>query len=280
MIAATLRNRPPTFWIPMLLCALIFLASLFAAQLAPYDPYATNPQMILAPPSGDHPFGTDNYGRDILSRILAGGRTSIFSALFIILAASSFGSLVGLLAGYYRGRADAVLMRITDIFQAFPDIVLAIAVAGVLGGGLCNAVLALVATTWTQYARIARSAVITVKEETYIHAARLSGCSDARILFLHILPNIAGPLVVTAVLHVSIMMMGLAGLSYLGIGVKIPEAEWGAMISEGQRYLQRAPWAALAPSGVMVAVMMVFNMFGDQLRDLLDPKMCERRADV
>ena len=117
-----------------------------------------------------------------------------------------------------------------------------------------------------------------MKEEPYIHAARLSGCDDARILILHILPNIAGPLIVTAVLQVSIMMMGLAGLSYLGIGIKIPEAEWGAMISEGQKYLQQAPWAALAPSGVMVAVMMVFNMFGDQVRDLLDPKTRENRV--
>ena len=278
MRISMIEHLPPAFRISALVCALILFAALFAGQLVPYDPYETNPQLILAPPSGEHLLGTDNYGRDILSRILAGGRTSIFSALFIVLAASSLGSLVGLLAGYYRGRADALLMRITDIFQAFPVIVLAIAVAGVLGGGLFNAVLALVATTWTQYARIARSAAIAAKEETYIHAARLSGCGDMRILLLHILPNIAGTLVVTAVLHISIIMMGLAGLSYLGIGVKIPAAEWGAMISEGQKYLQQAPWAVLAPSAVMVAVMMVFNLFGDLLRDLLDPKMRERRA--
>ena len=260
------------------LVALILIASLFSAQLAPYDPYVTDPQLILKAPSAEHLLGTDNYGRDILSRILAGGKTSIFAALFIILVAGSLGSLIGLLAGYYRGRMDAMLMRVTDIFQAFPDIVLAIAVAGVLGGGLFNAVLALILTTWTQYARLARSAAAAAREETYIHAARLSGCSDVRILFGHILPNIAGPLVITAVLHVSTMMMGLAGLSYLGIGVQIPAAEWGAMISEGQKYLQQAPWAALAPSAVMVAVMMVFNMFGDQLRDLLDPKMREKRV--
>ena len=272
MLSAFLQT-PRLFRALALLAALILIAALCAAQLAPYDPYATDPQLILKPPSAEHLLGTDNYGRDILSRILAGGRTSIFSALLIILIAGSFGSMIGLLAGYYRGRMDAVLMRITDIFQAFPDIVLAIAVAGVLGGGLFNAVLALILTTWTQYARLARSAAVAAKEETYIHAARLSGCSDARILFLHILPNIAGPLLITAILHVSTMMMGLAGLSYLGIGVQIPAAEWGAMISEGQKYLQQAPWAALAPSAVMVAVMMVFNMFGDQLRDLLDPKM-------
>ena len=270
-------TKPPLlFRVLALLSALILITSLFSAQLAPYDPYATDPQLILKAPSAEHLLGTDNYGRDILSRILAGGKTSIFSALFIILAAGSLGSMIGLLSGYYRGRMDAVLMRVTDVFQAFPDIVLAIAVAGVLGGGLFNAVLALIVTTWTQYARIARSAAVTVKEETYIQAAQLSGCSDARILFGHILPNIAGPLIVTAVLHVSTMMMGLAGLSYLGIGVQIPAAEWGAMISEGQKYLQQAPWAALAPSAVMVAVMMVFNMFGDQLRDLLDPKTREK----
>lgn len=269
-------KTPLLFRVLALLSALILITSLFSAQLAPYDPYATDPQLILKAPSAEHLLGTDNYGRDILSRILAGGKTSIFSALFIILAAGSLGSMIGLLSGYYRGRIDAVLMRFTDIFQAFPDIVLAIAVAGVLGGGLFNAVLALIVTTWTQYARIARSAAVTVKEETYIQAAQLSGCSDARILFGHILPNIAGPLIVTAVLHVSTMMMGLAGLSYLGIGVQIPAAEWGAMISEGQKYLQQAPWAALAPSAVMVAVMMVFNMFGDQLRDLLDPKAREK----
>ena len=269
-------KTPLLFRVLALLSALILITSLFSAQLAPYDPYATDPQLILKAPSAEHLLGTDNYGRDILSRILAGGKTSIFSALFIILAAGSLGSMIGLLSGYYRGRMDAVLMRVTDVFQAFPDIVLAIAVAGVLGGGLFNAVLALIVTTWTQYARIARSAAVTVKEETYIQAAQLSGCSDARILFGHILPNIAGPLIVTAVLHVSTMMMGLAGLSYLGIGVQIPAAEWGAMISEGQKYLQQAPWAALAPSAVMVAVMMVFNMFGDQLRDLLDPKTQEK----
>ena len=269
-------RTPPLFRALTLLAALILIVSLFSAQLAPYDPYVTDPQLILKAPSAEHLLGTDNYGRDILSRILVGAKTSIFAAFFIILAAGSLGSLIGLLSGYYRGRMDAVLMRTTDVFQAFPDIVLAIAVAGVLGGGLVNAILALIATTWTQYARIARSAAIAAKEETYILAARLSGCTDTRLLFGHILPNIAGPLIVTAVLHISTMMMGLAGLSYLGIGVQIPAAEWGAMISEGQKYLQQAPWAALAPSAVMVAVMMVFNMFGDQLRDLIDPKTREK----
>lgn len=131
---------------------------------------------------------------------------------------------------------------------------------------------ALVLTAWTQYARLARSSTIAIKEETFIHAARLGGCSDREIIFLHILPNIVGPLIVTATLHVSGMMMGIAGLSFLGLGVQVPEAEWGSMISEGRYCLQNAPWVALAPSAVMVSVMLVFNLFGDQVRDLLDPK--------
>jgi len=262
-----------------LVLAAIILSGIFAPQLAPMNPFEPNMAVRLQPPSAAHLLGTDALGRDLLSRTIYGGRSALLLSLVSTVLALGIGTLVGLLAGYYRGRMDAMLMRVTDIFQAFPDIVLAIAVAGVLGGGLVNAVLALIVTTWTQYARIARSAAVAAKEETYIQAARLSGCSDVRILFGHILPNIAGPLVVTAVLHVSSMMMGLAGLSYLGIGVKIPAAEWGAMISEGQKYLQQAPWAVLAPSAVMVAVMMVFNLFGDLLRDLLDPKMRERRAD-
>ena len=252
---------------------LILVVSLFAAQLAPYDPYATDPQLILQPPAAAHPCGTDNYGRDLLSRILFGARTSIGAALLIILIAGTGGSLIGLLAGFFRGRTGALLMRITDIVQAFPSLILAIAVAGILGGGLMNAILALMLTTWTQYARLARSMTLAAAEETYVQAAWLSGCSRMRILFVHILPNIAGTLITTAVMHISTMMMGLAALSYLGIGVKIPDAEWGAMISEGQKYLRQAPWAALAPSIVMISVMMVFNFFGDALRDHLDPKM-------
>ena len=253
--------------------ALILIVSLFAAQLAPYDPYATDPQLILQPPTAAHPCGTDNYGRDLLSRILFGARTSICAALLIILVAATGGSLIGLLAGFFRGRTGALLMRITDIVQAFPSLILAIAVAGILGGGLMNAILALMLTTWTQYARLARSMTLAAAEETYVQAAWLSGCSRMRILFVHILPNIAGTLITTAVMHISTMMMGLAALSYLGIGVKIPDAEWGTMISEGQKYLRQAPWAALAPSIVMISVMMVFNLFGDALRDHLDPKM-------
>ena len=245
-----------SMWCLLGIILFIILFSLISPYLAPNDPYLTHSDNILAAPDMNHLFGTDNHGRDVLSRVMVGSRSSIFAAFAIIAC----------------GKTDACLMRVTDIFLAFPDILLAIAVAGILGGSLLNAMFALVLTAWTQYARLARSSTIAIKEETFIHAARLGGCSDGEIIFLHILPNIAGPLIVTATLHVSGMMMGLAGLSFLGLGVQVPEAEWGSMISEGRYCLQNAPWVALAPSAVMVSVMLVFNLFGDQVRDLLDPK--------
>lgn len=267
-----ITNLPKSFWVLVLLIMVLLVLSLFSSVLTPYDPYETNTSMVLQPPSAEHPFGTDSHGRDLLSRVIVGSKTSIFSAFALIVATGTLGMLVGMISGYYGGWVDSVLMRITDVFLSFPDIILAIAVAGVLGGGLLNAMLALFITTWTQYARLARSSTIAVKEEAYIHAAKLSGCSSIRILFIHILPNILGPLIVTATLHISGMMMGIAGLSFLGLGVKVPQAEWGSMISEGRKYLQTAPWVAIYPSLVMVAVMMLFNLFGDQVRDLLDPK--------
>lgn len=166
--ARAVHHMPPLLRLFAGASVLILVVSLFAAQLAPYDPYATDPQLILQPPSAAHPCGTDGYGRDLLSRILFGARTSICAALLIILVAATGGSLIGLLAGFFRGRTDALLMRIVDIVQAFPSLILAIAVAGILGGGLTNAVLALMLTTWAQYARLARSMTLAAAEETYV----------------------------------------------------------------------------------------------------------------
>ena len=246
-----------SMWCLLGIILFIILFSLISPYLAPNDPYLTHSDNILAAPDMNHLFGTDNHGRDVLSRVMVGSRSSIFAAFAIIACAGTLGSFVGLMGGYFGGKVDACLMRVTDIFLAFPDILLAIAVAGILGGSLLNAMFALVLTAWTQYARLARSSTIAIKEETFIHAARLGGCSDREIIFLHILPNIAESLIVTATLHVSGMMMGLAGLSFLGLGVQVPEAEWGSMISEGRYCLQNAPWVALAPSAVMVSVMLV-----------------------
>lgn len=272
------KNLPRSFYVLLGIVAVLLLLSLFSGFLVPHDPYETS-GAILKAPSMEHLMGTDEHGRDVLSRVIIGSKTSIFSAFILIAMAGTFGTLIGLVGGYYGGKIDTILMRITDLFLAFPDMILAVAVAGILGGGLINAMLALFITTWTQYARLARSSTIAIKKEEFIQAARLSGCSELRILTVHVLPNIVGPLIVTATLHVSGMMIGIAGLSFLGLGVKVPEAEWGSMISVGRNYLQSAPWIALGPSVVMVSVMMVFNLLGDEIRDIFDPKSSSRKIE-
>lgn len=270
------KNISKSFYVLLIIIGVLLLLSLFSEYLVPFDPFETGGNVLEAP-SKTHLFGTDEHGRDVLSRVIIGSKTSIFSAFILIAISGTIGTFIGLLGGYYGGWVDNVLMRITDVFLGFPDMILAIAVAGILGGGLINAMIAMVVTTWTQYARLARSSTISIKEEDFIHAAKIGGCSNLRVLFVHILPNIIGPLVVTATLHISGMMMGLAGLSFLGLGVKVPEAEWGSMISQGRKYLQTSPWMALAPTIVMVLVMMLFNLLGDQVRDIIDPKNKENK---
>ena len=190
-----------SMWCLLGIILFIILFSLISPYLAPDDPYLTHSDNILAAPDMNHLFGTDSHGRDVLSRVMVGSRNSIFAAFAIIACAGTLGSFVGLMGGYFGGKTDACLMRVTDVFLAFPDILLAIAVAGILGGSLLNAMFALVLTAWTQYARLARSSTIAIKEETFIHAARLGGCSDGEIIFLHILPYLSayhGPFVNSA----------------------------------------------------------------------------------
>ena len=182
------------------------------------------------------------------------------------------GTAVGLFCGYMGGWIDTVLMRISDIFLAFPGLVFALAVAGVLGGGIWSAVIALAAIGWPKYARIARSETLAQKEQTYLMAAKLSGCSAGKLIYRHILPNIAGQILVTAVLDVGTMMMEIAGLSFLGLGAKPPMAEWGSMMSDGRSMLQTTPWVILAPGAAIFISVAIFNLFGDTLRDYLDPK--------
>ena len=270
--ARAVHHIPPLLRLLAGASALILIVSLFAAQLAPYDPYATDPQLILQPPSAAHPCGTDNYGRDLLSRILFGARTSICAALLIILVAATGGSLIGLLAGFFRGRTDALLMRIVDIVQAFPSLILAIAVAGILGGGLTNAMLALMLTTWTQYARLARSLTLKVKQQDYLAAAITNGTRQADMIRRHILPNILPIIIVTAALDIGALMMELAGLSFLGFGAQPPTPEWGLMLNEGRQLIQTAPWLMIFPGLAIASVVAIFNLWGDSLRDMMDPR--------
>lgn len=260
----------------LLLAVILLLTALFSRQLCPYDPDLQDLAEAMKPPSLSHPFGTDRYGRDLLSRVLVGGRTSIFSALFLVLVTAMTGTIVGMTAGWAGGIWDTLLMRLTDLFLAFPGLVFALAVAGVLGGGLGNAVLALAVVGWPKFARLSRSLTLAEKEKTYLCAARLSGSGPWKLLFFHVLPNISGQILVTAVLDIGTMIMELAGLSFLGLGVKPPMAEWGSMINDGRSMLQVAPWMVLAPGIAVFVTVMIFNLLGDAVRDELAPGQKER----
>lgn len=250
---------------------LLFTAVLFAGQIAPYDP---NAQLfdVLQPPGPGHIAGTDRLGRDLFSRILAGLQTSVLSALCLTAVTAAAGTLAGMAGGWAGGPADSLLMRIADICLAFPGLVLALAAAALLGGGLANAMLALAAVSWPKYARLARSQTLVLKHADFIAAARLAGDSSLQILGRHVLPNLAGPVLVTAVLDTGTMMMELAALSFLGLGAVPPTAELGSMMSGGRSLLQTCPWVVLGPGIAMCLAAAVLNLLGDAARDFLDPK--------
>ena len=228
--------------------------------------------MAQKPPSLAHPLGTDRYGRDMLSRVIIGSTTSIFATLLLVAIITVVGTAIGIVCAWKGGKVDTVLMRISDLFLAFPGLVFALAVAGVLGGGVHNAIIALAVIGWPKFARLSRGLTLAQKNEPYMMAARLSGSSTVKLLIKHILPNIGGPVLVTSVLDIGTMMMELAGLSFLGLGVKPPMAEWGSMINEGRSMLQVSPWMVLAPGAAIFVTVMVFNLLGDTLRDYMDPK--------
>ncbi|MGM9549170.1 MAG: nickel transporter permease [Faecousia sp.] len=259
------------------LVILLMLVALFSEQLAPYDPYEQNLDEAMQPPSAQHIMGTDRHGRDMFSRVLVGGKTSIYATLALVAAISVFGTVVGTLCGYYGGKVDSIVMRISDVCLAFPGLVFAMAVAALLGGGISNAVLALAVISWPKYSRVARSQTLALKSSSFVNAARLSGSSSTQIILRHILPNILGPILVTAMLDIGTMMMELAGLSFLGLGAKPPTAEWGNMMSSGRSMLQMYPWIVLSPGmGIFISVVL-FNLLGDTVRDYLDPRNSRSR---
>ena len=264
---ARLRRRLTGF---LILAGILVIISLIAPMICPNDPNATSATAMNQAPNAQYPFGTDRYGRCVCSRVLMGARTSIFSAVALVALTFAAGSALGLLAGWYGGAVDSIVMRMADVMLAFPQMVLAIAVAGILGGGMGNAMLAMGITGWTLYARLARAQVLALREEPYVHAARLSGCSGLTIMIKTLLPNMLGPLLVTAATQIGAMMIGIAGLSFLGIGVAEPQAEWGSMINTSRAYLQLAPWAVLAPAIATIVTVMIFNYLGDCVRDVLD----------
>lgn len=254
------------------LALILLLCSVFSEYLTPYDPYLQDLSNAKAAPSALHLLGTDRYGRDMFSRVIVGGRTSIYSTLLLVAVVTCTGTVIGVFCGWHGKWIDTVLMRISDMFLAFPGLVFALAVAGVLGGGLQNAIIALAAISWPKYARIARSQTLVQKEMTYMKAAILSGSGTVKIFIKHILPNIIGPVLVTSMLDIGTMMMELAGLSFLGLGAKPPTAEWGSMMSDTRSLLTTAPWITLAPGFAIFISVMIFNLLGDTVRDYVDPK--------
>ena len=247
-----------------ILVLILLVIAAFARKLCPYDPDMQDLLLAQKPPSAEHILGTDRYGRDMLSRVLV--------ALITVV-----GTAIGIICGWCGGILDTVLMRVSDLFLAFPSLVFALAVAGVLGGGIQNAIIALAVIGWPKFARLARGLTLAQKDSTYLMAVRLSGSSTFKIMFKHILPNIAGPILVTSVLDIGTMMMELAGLSFLGLGVQPPMAEWGSMINDGRSMLQISPWMVLAPGLAIFITVMIFNLFGDTLRDYMDPKERAKR---
>jgi len=247
---------------------LIFVA-VFANFLTPFDPYAQDLEGALVPPNAQNLLGTDRYGRDVLSRVIVGSQTTLCASLLLLATISIVGSLIGAVCGYHGGKIDTILMRMSDVFLAFPQMVFAIAAAGALGGGLLNAAAALAIIGWPKYARIARGLVLSIKSLPWLDAAKMSGSSSTKILFVHVLPNIAGTIFVTAALDIGTIIMELAGLSFLGLGAMPPTAEWGAMMNNGRSMLQTAPWVILAPGTAIFITVATFNLLGDKLRDVL-----------
>ena len=254
------------------LAVILLLITIFAERIVPYDPYAQDLSQTLRPPSPEHLMGTDRYGRDMFSRVVVGAQVSILSTLVLVGIISIFGTITGMLCGWYGGITDAVVMRISDVCLAFPGLVFALAIAALLGGGVLNAVLALAVISWPKYARVARSQTLALKNAPFAEAAKLSGCTSAQMIVRHILPNIIGPILVTAMLDIGTMMMEIAGLSFLGLGAQPPIAEWGNMMSGGRSMLQTYPWLVLSPGFAIFITVVIFNLLGDTVRDYMDPE--------
>ncbi len=255
-----------------ILAVLMLAAAALAEYITPYDPYLQDLSIVKSPPSPEHILGTDRYGRDMLSRVIMGGRISLSCSLFLVAITAIAGTAAGVVSGWRQGWTDAVLMKMSDMFLAFPEMVMALAVAGILGGGMRSAMLALAVTGWPKYARIARGRTISVKETVWMRAARLSGSSGVKLVLGHVLPNIMGTVLTTAVTDIGTMIAQLAALGFLGFGVKPPAAEWGSMMSDARGLIATAPWIIYAPGFAIFMTVVIFNLLGDTIRDYADPK--------
>ncbi len=262
----------PGFVAGALLVGGVVLAALLAPALSRWDPLGVDLGRRLLPPGGAHPLGTDDLGRDVLSRLLHGARLSLAIGFSARILSTAIGVFLGVLAGYFRGAADAVIMRATDLLLAFPSLLLLIAVAAAFGGSLAAVFLTLGLAGWGGTARLVRSQVLVVREEGYVAAAHALGLPQARLLLRHVLPNCLGPVVVSFTLGVATAILAEASLSFLGLGAQPPAPSWGSMAQHGVEYLVSAPWLALAPAGAIAVVVFGWNLLGDALQTAIAPE--------
>lgn len=262
-----------SFTIFGILAILIILAAIFAPVVTGgVDPTVGELANAVQAPSAEHIFGTDKLGRDIFARVIYGARTSLTASFSVVILIFVIGTILGIIAGYFGGIVDTVIMRISDMMISFPGLVLAIAVAGILGASIRNAIIAIAMVSWTKYARLARSLVMKIRDRDFVAAAIVTGSKTPYMLLRYMLPNALPTLVITATTDIGSMMLELAGLSFLGFGAQAPTPEWGLMLNEGRAYMQAAPWLMIFPGLAIFVVVVVFNLLGDSLRDILDPR--------
>lgn len=266
-----IRNK--SVLIGSIIILIIVFCAIFAPFLTPYDPNAMDMAKRLQPPNSQHLLGTDTFGRDLLTRILYGSRVSLQVGIVSVTIAMTIGVLLGLLSGYFGRLTDAAIMRLVDIFLSFPVILLAIALVAALGPGLGNVMIAIGLVYWTNYARVVRSSVLTVKEEEYVMAARTIGANNFRIIFKYILPNVTAPIIVVATLGIGIAIVSEATLSFLGLGIQPPEPSWGWTLSVGLEHIRTAPYLSIFPGLAIMITVLGFNLLGDGIRDVTDPKL-------
>lgn len=263
----------PLTVIGLALILLFALSAILAPWVAPMDPVNQVLTQRLEPPSAEHWLGMDQLGRDVFSRLLYGARISLTVGLVVVISSVILGTLVGLTAGYMGGWVDEVLMRVTDIFLAFPPLILAMSIAGALGPNLNNAMVAIAVVTWPVYARLVRGQVLALREREFVQAARGIGAPTPRILFRHLLPNSLAPILVQASFDMGGAILAAAGLSFIGFGARPPTPEWGVMISEGSKFFSTQPWLSFFPGLAILLTVASFNLIGDGLRDALDPRL-------
>ena len=258
----------------------IILVGIFAPVIATHSPYESNLHDAFIAPNSEHIFGTDKLGRDIFSRVIYGTRISLSAALILVILIFTIGTTLGVIAGYFGGIIDTIIMRISDMMISFPGMVLAIAMAGIMGASVKNAVIAITVVSWTKYARLSRSLVLKIKETDYIRAAKVTGCKTVHIITRHILPNIISTLIITATTDIGTMILELSALSFLGFGAQSPQAEWGLMLNEGRAYMVDCPWLMIYPGLAICIVVVVYNLLGDSLRDILDSRSSIEELEI